>query len=133
MNKILIIKKIIKNYINILLLKLIKKMFKKLFILVLCSIFITVVISEKKSKELDKALKRERKVLDIKQYVDCALATGHIPQTLNLKNVLEHKKEYNKQIAYLRRVMPKTKEIKICRKNAFKTVPNLLDIEQFAY
>ena len=74
-----------------------------------------------------------KRVLDIKTFVDCVKSSNTIPETLNWVETLARKKDYKKQLSYLKRVMPKDKEITLCAKNSRKVVPKLLDEEQFAY
>ena len=71
-------------------------------------------------------------VLDIKQFIECAKNIKDFPEYSNFINVLEHKKGYQKQLDYIKRVVPHNKEASLCKKSARKAVPKYLDLEKFS-
>ena len=71
-------------------------------------------------------------VLDIKQFISCAKTIKDFPDFDNFVNVLEHKKGYQKQLDYIKRIVPHNKEASLCKKSARKTVPKYLDLEKFS-
>ena len=71
-------------------------------------------------------------VLDIKQFIQCAKNIKDFPEYSNFINVLEHKKGYQKQFDYIKRVVPHNKEATLCKKSARKAVPKYLDLEKFS-
>ena len=71
-------------------------------------------------------------VLDIKQFIECAKYIKDFPDYDNFVKVLEHKKGYQKQLDYIKRIVPHNKEATLCKKSARKTVPKYLDLEKFS-
>ena len=71
-------------------------------------------------------------VLDIKKFVECAKDIKDFPDYANFLNVLEHKKGYQKQLEYIKRIVPHNKEATLCKKSARRTVPKYLDLEKFS-
>lgn len=104
------------------------------FIIVL--VLIGTALSKKNAKneifEVPSDSKETKSVIDIKQFVECIKDNKEIAAS-NFIQVLEHKKGYKKQLDYLKKISPHNKDAILCRKNARKTVPNYLDVEQFAY
>ena len=71
-------------------------------------------------------------IIDIKQFSECAKMIKDFPNYDNFLKVLGHKKGYQKQLEYIKRVIPHNKDATLCKKSARKVVPKYLDIQQFA-
>ena len=100
----------------------------KILILICFALFINLILCNIR-KVPDKETKS---VFDIKQFLKCAENSKDFYDSKKILDVLEHKKGYQKQIAYLRRVLPHNKDITLCKKASRKTVPKMLDEEIFA-
>ena len=107
---------------------------KTLYIVLLTILFSTCLSSKKKNEvfEISPESTETQSVLDIKQFVECAKDIKDFPEYSNFINVLEHKKGYQKQFDYIKRVVPHNKEATLCKKSARKAVPKYLDLEKFA-
>ena len=73
-----------------------------------------------------------KSVLDIKQFLECAKSVKDFTNYEDFVKILERKKGYQKQLDYIKRVVPHNKEATLCKKSARRTVPKYLDVEQFA-
>jgi hypothetical protein len=98
---------------------------------ILFFLFLTIV-SLILCNDIQKVEKEMKKVYDIKQFYICAEKSKDISDTKKILDVLEHKKGYQKQMAYLKRVLPHNKDITLCKKSSKKIVPAILDEELFA-
>ena len=107
----------------------------KTLYIVLISILFSLSFSEDKDHpvfEVSPESTETQSVLDIKQFIECAKNIKDFPEYSNFINVLEHKKGYQKQIDYIKRVVPHNKEASLCKKSARKAVPKYLDLEKFS-
>ena len=104
------------------------------FIILFAITFSLTLAAEKKNPvfEVSPESTETQSVLDIKQFVTCAKNIKDFPDISNFINVLEHKKGYQKQLDYIKRVVPHNKEATLCKKSARKAVPKYLDLEKFA-
>ena len=100
----------------------------KILILICFTLFINLIICNIR-KVPDKETKS---VFDIKQFYKCAQNSKDFYDSSKILDVLEHKKGYQKQMAYLKRVLPHNKDITLCKKSSKKIVPAILDEELFA-
>ena len=71
-------------------------------------------------------------VLDIKKFIECAKNIKDFPDYDNFIKVLERKNGYQKQLDYIKRIVPHNKEATLCKKSARKAVPKYLDLEKFS-
>ena len=107
---------------------------KSLYI-VLISIILSLSLSKDKKHpvfEVSPESTETQSVLDIKQFIECAKNIKDFPDYENFINVLEHKKGYQKQLDYIKRIVPHNKEASLCKKSARKAVPKYLDLEKFS-
>ena len=106
----------------------------KLFIILLAMFFSCIVSAEKKHQvfEISPESTETQSVLDINQFCICAKEIKDFPEYDNFIKVLKHKKGYQKQLDYIKRIVPHNKEASLCKKSARKTVPKYLDLEKFA-
>ena len=107
---------------------------KSLYI-VLISIILSLSLSKDKEHpvfEVSPESTETQSVLDIKQFIECAKNIKDFPDYENFINVLEHKKGYQKQLDYIKRIVPHNKEASLCKKSARKAVPKYLDLEKFS-
>ena len=107
---------------------------KGIYILLFTIAFSFCCSAEKKNEvfEISPESSETQSVLDIKQFAECAKNIKDFPEYSNFINVLEHKKGYQKQLDYIKRVVPHNKEATLCKKSARKAVPKYLDLEKFA-
>ena len=91
-----------------------------------------IFCKDKEIREVDPEMKETKSVINIKEFLQCARNIKDFPETSNYLKILEQKKGYQKQLDYLKRIMPHNSEMTLCRKAARKTVPKYLDVEQFA-
>ena len=109
------------------------KMRNSFIILISITISLSLAIEKKNPVfEVSPESTETQSVLDIKQFVTCAKNIKDFPDISNFINVLEHKKGYQKQLDYIKRVVPHNKEATLCKKSARKAVPKYLDLEKFA-
>ena len=107
----------------------------KTLCILLISILFSLSLSENKENpvfEVSPESTETQSVLDIKQFIECAKNIKDFPEYSNFINVLEHKKGYQKQLDYIKRVVPHNKEASLCKKSARKAVPKYLDLEKFS-
>ena len=106
----------------------------KAFIILLAMFFSCSMAAEKKHPvfEISPESTETQSVLDIKQFATCAKDIKDFPEYDNFIKVLQHKKGYQKQVDYIKRIVPHNKEATLCKKSARKTVPKYLDLEKFA-
>ena len=107
---------------------------KAIFIILFVALF-SLSFSSKKDKEvfeLDPESNENQSVLDIKKFIECAKNIKDFPEYSNFIKVLEHKKGYQKQLEYIKRVVPHNKEATLCKKSARKAIPKYLDLEKFS-
>ena len=107
---------------------------KTLSILLISILFSFSFSAEKKHPvfEVSPESTETQSVLDIKQFIECAKNIKDFPEYSNFIKVLEHKKGYQKQLDYIKRIVPHNKEATLCKKSARKAVPKYLDLEKFA-
>ena len=101
----------------------------------LITVFIISCLAHEKKNplfEVPSESTETKSVLDIKQFLECAKNIKDFPNHADFVKILEHKKGYQKQLDYIKRVVPHNKEATLCKKSARKTVPKYLDVEQFA-
>ena len=87
---------------------------------------------DKEVFEISPESTENQSVLDIKKFIECAKNIKDFPEYSNFIKVLEHKKGYQKQLEYIKRVVPHNKEATLCKKSARKAVPKYLDLEKFS-
>ena len=107
----------------------------KTLCIVLISIIFSLTLSQDKKHpvfEVSPESTETQSVLDIKQFIECAKNIKDFPEYSNFINVLEHKKGYQKQLDYIKRIVPHNKEASLCKKSARKVVPKYLDLEKFS-
>ena len=107
---------------------------KAICITILAMILSLSLTKDKKNSvfEVSPESTETQSVLDIKKFISCARSIKDFPDFDHFVNVLEHKKGYQKQLDYIKRVVPHNKEATLCKKSARKAVPKYLDLEKFA-
>ena len=101
----------------------------------LITVFIISCLAHKKKNplfEVPSESTETKSVLDIKKFLECAKSVKDFTNYEDFVKILERKKGYQKQLDYIKRVVPHNKEATLCKKSARRTVPKYLDVEQFA-
>ena len=107
-------------------------MMRFLTIFLIAVLFIACFAHENTIFEVPSDINETKNVLDIKQFLECAKNVKDFTNYEDFVKILERKKGYQKQLDYIKRVVPHNKEATLCKKSARKTIPNYLDVEQFA-
>ncbi len=107
---------------------------KTICITILAMILSLSLTKDKKNSvfEVSPESTETQSVLDIKKFISCARSIKDFPDFDHFVNVLEHKKGYQKQLDYIKRIVPHNKEATLCKKSARVTIPKYLDLEKFS-
>ena len=107
---------------------------KTICIAILAMILSLSLTKDKKNSvfEVSPESTETQSVLDIKKFISCARSIKDFPDFDHFVNVLEHKKGYQKQLDYIKRIVPHNKEATLCKKSARVTIPKYLDLEKFS-
>ena len=107
---------------------------KTIYITIFAILFSLSLTKDKKNPvfEIKPESTETQSVLDIKQFIECAKYIKDFPDYDNFVKVLEHKKGYQKQLDYIKRIVPHNKEATLCKKAARIAIPKYLDEEKFA-